>query len=185
MEDNFFELVSSQMAKVSESLKKEFSAIRSNRVSANFLDNVKVNCYGQDVPISNVASISILDSSTLVANVWEQGNVANVDAGIRSANLGLNPRVEGNKLFIAFPPLTQERRNDLIKLCKKKLEERKISLRNIRRDNNEKLKKEQKEGLLSEDELKKANDEIQKLTDETIATLEQIFSTKKQDLETV
>lgn len=185
MEDNFFEVVSSQMSKVVDSLKKEFSTIRSNRVSANFLDGIKVNCYGQDMSIANVASVSILDSSTLVASVWEQGNVASVDAAIRSANLGLNPRVEGTKLFISFPPLTKERRDELIKLCKKKLEERKISLRNIRRDNNEKLKKEQKECIISEDELKQASDEIQKMTDNTVSELEQVFSTKKKDLETV
>ena len=183
--EELVEQTKAKMQKCIEGLLREFAAIRSGRVSPNLLDNIQIDLYGQSTPISSAASVTVSDSTTLLVTIWDVSNVNAVDTAIRSSSLGLNPRVEGNKLYIALPPLTAERRQEFIKISKQKAENYKVSVRNIRRDANDELKKAEKNNEMSEDDLKRETQAIQNMTDEFIAKVDSSFANKKKDLETV
>jgi ribosome recycling factor len=146
------------------------------------LDGVRVEVYGQKMPISQLATVSIPEPQMINVQVWDKGNVGAVDQAIRTSDLNLNPQVDGQLLRIAIPKLTEERRKELIKVLKTIAEKAKVSIRNIRRDSLEELKKEQKDNNLSEDDLKKNSNEVQKITDHKINEIDKKLSDKEVEI---
>ena len=173
----------SQMQKALENLHREMASIRTGRATPTLLDRVRVNVYGQSMPLNAVSTISVAQAKTLVVTVWDANNVKAVDAAIRQSDLNFNPRIDGNKLFVILPDLSAERRQELIKIGARKAEETKVSIRNIRRQANEELKSLEQEKKIPEDELKENLNDIQKLTDQFVAEVETSFLKKKQELE--
>jgi len=161
---------------------KELSTIRTGRANPKMLDSIKVDSYGQKMPISQVATISVPEPQMINVQVWDKGNVTAVDNAIRTSDLNLNPLIDGQLLRIAIPKLTEERRKELIKILKSIAEKAKVSIRNIRRDSLEELKKDQKDNSLSEDDLKKNSAEVQKLTDLKIADIEKKLNEKEVEI---
>jgi len=146
------------------------------------LDGVRVEVYGQKMPISQLATVSIPEPQMINVQVWDKSNVSAVDQAIRTSDLNLNPLVDGQLLRIAIPKLTEERRKELIKVLKTIAEKAKVAIRNIRRDSLEELKKEQKDNNLSEDDLKKNSNEVQKITDLKIAEIDKKLSEKEVEI---
>jgi ribosome recycling factor len=164
------------------SYSKELSTIRTGRANPKMLDGVRVDVYGQKMPISQLATVSIPEPQMINVQLWDKANVGAVDQAIRTSDLNLNPLVDGQLLRIAIPKLTEERRKELIKVLKTIAEKAKVAIRNIRRDSLEELKKEQKDKNLSEDDLKKNSNEVQKITDLKIAEIEKKLSEKEVEI---
>jgi ribosome recycling factor len=171
-----------RMDKSVVALKEEFASLRTGRASASLLDQVMVEAYGSTTPLNAVASISVPEPRQINVNVWDRGVVVSVEKAIRNSGLGLNPVVEGQNLRIPIPPLTEERRKDLVKIAGKYAEQQKVAVRNIRRDANDDLKKAEKASAISEDELKKMETEVQKMTDEAIKRVDEALKTKEQEI---
>jgi ribosome recycling factor len=171
-----------RMDKTVAALKDEFGSLRTGRASAGLLDQVMVEAYGATVPISQVAAVSVPEPRSLTVSVWDKSVVVSVDKAIRAAGLGLNPVVEGQNLRVPVPPLTEERRRDLAKLAGKYAEQQRIAVRNVRRDTIDELKKAQKDGILTEDELKKLSDEVQAFTDAAIKRVDEMLKTKEHEI---
>ena len=163
-------------------LKEEFSGLRTGRANAGLLEPVRVEAYGSASPLTAVAAISVPEPRMISVNVWDKGMVGAVEKAIRNANLGLNPIVDGQTLRIPVPPLTEERRKDLVKLAGKYAEQQKISVRNVRRDANDDLKKAEKAGEISQDEQKKMETDVQKDTDAAIKRIDEALKTKEQEI---
>jgi ribosome recycling factor len=161
---------------------KELSTVRTGRANPKMLDSIKVEVYGQKMPISQLATVSIPEPQMINVQVWDKANVSTVDQAIRTSDLNLNPQVDGQLLRIAIPKLTEERRKELIKVLKTIAEKAKVAIRNIRRDSLEELKKEQKDKNLSEDDLKKNSNEVQKITDLKIAEIDKKLSEKEVEI---
>ena len=161
---------------------KELSTVRTGRANPKMLDGVRVEVYGQKMPISQLATVSIPEPQMINVQVWDKANVSAVDQAIRTSDLNLNPLVDGQLLRIAIPKLTEERRKELIKVLKTIAEKAKVAIRNIRRDSLEELKKEQKDKKLSEDDLKKNSNEVQKITDLKIAEIDKKLSEKEVEI---
>ena len=164
------------------SYSKELSTVRTGRANPKMLDGVRVEVYGQKMPISQLATVSIPEPQMINVQVWDKANVSAVDQAIRTSDLNLNPLVDGQLLRIAIPKLTEERRKELIKVLKTIAEKAKVAIRNIRRDSLEELKKEQKDKNLSEDDLKKNSNEVQKITDLKIAEIDKKLSDKEVEI---
>ena len=164
------------------SYSKELSTIRTGRANPKILDGVRVEVYGQKMPISQLATVSVPESQMINVQVWDKANVGAVDQAIRTSDLNLNPLVDGQLLRIAIPKLTEERRKELIKVLKTIAEKAKVAIRNIRRDSLEELKKEQKDNNLSEDDLKKNSNEVQRITDFKIAEIDKKLSEKEVEI---
>ena len=171
-----------RMDKSVAALKEEFSGLRTGRANAGLLEPVRVEAYGSTSPLTAVAAISVPEPRMITVNVWDKGMVVSVEKAIRNANLGLNPIVDGQTLRIPVPPLTEERRKDLVKLAGKYAEQQKISVRNVRRDANDDLKKAEKAGEISQDEQKKMETEVQKETDGAIKRIDEALKTKEQEI---
>lgn len=163
-------------------LLSELKGIRAGRATPSFLDNVIVEAYGSDMPLNQVASVSAQDSKLLVVQVWDKQVVKSVEKAINNASLGVNASAEGQLVRVPIPPLSEERRKDLVKLASKYAEQTKIAIRNIRRDGIEEIKKLEKSKDISEDEMHKASDEIQKITDEFIKNVETALSKREQEI---
>ena len=163
-------------------LKEEFSGLRTGRANAGLLEPVRVEAYGSASPLTAVAAISVPEPRMISVSVWDKGMVVAVEKAIRNANLGLNPIVDGQTLRIPVPPLTEERRKDLVKLAGKYAEQQKISVRNVRRDANDDLKKAEKAGEISQDEQKKMETEVQKDTDAAIKRIDETLKTKEVEI---
>ena len=161
---------------------KELSTVRTGRANPKMLDGVRVEVYGQKMPISQLATVSIPEPQMINVQVWDKANVSAVDQAIRTSDLNLNPLVDGQLLRIAIPKLTEERSKELIKVLKTIAEKAKVAIRNIRRDSLEELKKEQKDKNLSEDDLKKNSNEVQKITDLKIAEIDKKLSEKEVEI---
>ena len=164
------------------SYSKELSTIRTGRANPKMLDSVRVDVYGQKMPISQLASVSIPEPQMINVQVWDKANVGAVDQAIRTSDLNLNPLVDGQLLRIAIPKLTEERRKELIKVLKTIAEKAKVAIRNIRRDSLEELKKDQKDNNLSEDDLKKNSNEVQKITDLKISEIDKKLGEKEVEI---
>jgi len=164
------------------SYSKDLSTVRTGRANPKMLDGVRVEVYGQKMPISQLATVSVPEAQMINIQVWDKANTSAVDQAIRTSDLNLNPLVDGQLLRIAIPKLTEERRKELIKILKTIAEKAKIAIRNIRRDSLEELKKEQKNINLSEDELKKNSNEVQKITDFKIAEIDKKLSEKEAEI---
>lgn len=168
-----------------EALQKEFSGLRTGRASASLLDPVIVDMYGSKMPLNQVGTISVPESRLISVQVWDASAVKSVEKAIRDAGLGLNPMPDGNNIRIPIPDLNEERRKELTKIAGKYSETARISVRNVRKDGMDAVKKMEKDGDISEDELKRLSDEVQKLTDDTIKEIDTLLSDKESDIMTV
>ena len=171
-----------RMDKAVGALKDEFAGLRTGRANAGLLDPVQVEAYGSTSPLNAVAAISVPEPRMITVSVWDKGMVVSVEKAIRSAGLGLNPVVDGQTLRIPIPPLTEERRRDLVKLAGKYAEQQKIAVRNVRRDANDDLKKAEKASDISQDEQKKMEAEVQKDTDAAIKRIDEMMKVKEAEI---
>jgi ribosome recycling factor len=172
----------SRMSKTVDSLRQELTRIRTGKANPALLDNIRVRCYEQEMPLKQVASIAVPDPRQIVVQPWDKSILSQIEKAIQKADLGLNPHSDGSFLRIPIPSLTEERRRDLVKAVKKMVEESKIALRNIRRDAIEQLKSGEKDGEFSEDESRRAQDKVQDLIDEKTSDLEDILKRKEQEI---
>jgi ribosome recycling factor len=163
-------------------LKHSFGGLRTGRASAALLDPVKVDAYGSSMPLSQVGSVNVPDAKMLVIQVWDKGMVSSVEKAILNAGLGLTPNVDGQLIRLSIPELTEERRKDLVKKANEYSENARIAVRNIRRNGVDSYKKQEKEKLISEDELKSYTEEIQKITDSYIENVDSLLSAKSKDI---
>ena len=171
-----------RMDKAIESLKKDIAGIRTGRASLGIFEGITVDYYGTPTPINQVATMSVPESRLIIMQPWDPKIIAEIEKAILKSDLGLNPSNDGNIIRIAIPPLTEERRKQIIKQVHKRVEEAKIAVRNIRRDSNDEVKKLEKEKKMSEDDAKKTLEEIQKLTDSYIKRTDEINSHKEKEL---
>ena len=171
-----------RMDKAVQALKEEFASLRTGRASANLLDQVTVDAYGSQMPLNQVASISVPEPRSITVNVWDRGLAVSVEKAIRNAGLGLNPVVEGQNLRIPIPPLTEERRRELAKVAGKYAEQQKIAVRNVRRDAMDDLKKAEKDNVITQDEHRRMDVEVQKLTDDAVKRVDEALKTKEQEI---
>ena len=174
-----------KMDKTIQSFKKDLASIRTGRANASMLDMIKVDVYGQMMPINQLATVSVPEARLISVQVWDQSNIKAVDASIQKSDLGINPQIDGSVLRLRIPDLTEERRKDLIKVLKTIGEKNKVSIRNIRREGNDELKKLIKDKKISEDENKVFEKNIQKVTDDHIANIEKILSEKEKEIHQV
>ena len=171
-----------KMEKTIQSLKKDISTLRTGRANSSMLDMIKIDVYGQQMPINQVATISVPEARMISVQVWDQSNVTLVDSAIKKSDIGVNPQIDGQLIRIRIPDLTEERRKDLIKVLKNISEKNKVSIRNIRREANEEIKKLEKEKKISEDENKIFEKNIQKTTDNFIENIEKISADKEIEI---
>ncbi len=172
----------SRMGKSVDSLRNELVKIRTGRAHPSLLDQIMVDYYGTDTPINQVANVTVEDSRTLAVAPWEKQMVAVVEKAILNSGLGLNPSTAGNLIRIPMPPLTEERRRELVKVVKNEGENAKIAIRNIRRDANSDFKDLLKEKEISEDESRQAEDTIQKYTDKFVTSVDEVITVKEKEL---
>ena len=173
---------SSKMDKSTQSLKKDISTLRTGRANANMLDTIKVDVYGQLMPIEQLATVSVPEARLISVQVWDKANTALIDSSIQKSELGINPQVDGQIIRLRIPDLTEERRKDLIKVLKNMGEKGKVEIRNIRREENEDLKKKLKEKIISEDDNENFEKNIQKLTDTNIENIDKILIEKEKEI---
>ena len=171
-----------KMAKSIEAFKGDLHKIRTGRAHPGLLDQVQVDYYGQLLPISQVANVTLLDARTISVQPWEKGMAAKIERAIRESELGLNPSSQGELLRVPMPALTEERRKELTKVVRHAGEEAKIAVRSVRREGNEHLKKLLKDKVASEDEERRAQDEVQRLTDRTIAEIDRLVQGKEAEV---
>jgi ribosome recycling factor len=163
-------------------LRKEFSGLRTGRASVNLLDPVMVEAYGQAMPLTQVATVSVPEPRMISVQVWDRSMAKAVDKAIRDAGLGLNPASDGQLIRVPIPPLNEERRIELTKVAGKYAEQAKVAVRNVRRDGMDQLKKMEKDGFISQDEHKKFGADIQALTDATIKRMDESLANKEQEI---
>ncbi len=171
-----------RMEKVLGDLQQEMTHFRTGRASINVLDSVRVDFYGTPTPLNQVAQLHVPEPAMITVQPWDASQISAIEKAIRNADLGLNPSNDGKLIRLPIPPLTEERRRDLAKKLSHVAEERRVGLRNVRRDANDHLKKMSKEKLISEDEERQALDVIQKLTDAQIGKLDQLAKTKEKEI---
>ena len=171
-----------KMKKAIESLKETFNAIRTGRASASIFDKVRVDYYGQKSQLNQVSTISIPEARSIIIQPFDKSLISEIEKAIQAADLGLNPSNDGKVVRIAFPPLTADRRKELVKQAKTDAENYRTQIRNIRRDGNDELKKQQKAGELTEDGFKTETDKLQKLTDKYIAEIQKIYDAKEKEI---
>jgi ribosome recycling factor len=173
---------SARMEKTLSSLKEELNSIRTGRASASIFDKVRVNYYGNKSPLNQVATVSIPEARTIVVSPFDKSLISEIEKAIQVADLGLNPSNDGKVIRISIPPLTADRRKELVKQAKAIAENYRTTIRNIRRDGNEDLKKQQKNGDITEDGLKIETDSLQKLTDKYIGEINTIYEAKEKEI---
>lgn len=171
-----------KMSKSIDSMLHEFNSIRTGRANSALLDSVKIDYYGSLMPINQVAGVTTPDARMILVQPWEKNMVGPIEKAIREANLGFNPANDGNVIRVPIPPLNEERRKEMAKLVKKYGEDAKVAIRNIRRDGNEKLKKLEKEKLITEDHLKSSEVDMQKLTDKFIKEVDTHVASKEKEI---
>ena len=172
----------SRMEKTIEAMKNDLAGLRAGRAHASLLDGVMVEAYGNLTPISQVGTIGVPDARTLSVSVWDKGLAKSVEKALRESDLGLNPMSDGQMIRIPIPPLSEERRRELVKIAGKYAEQGKIAIRNIRRDAMDDVKKMKKDSLISEDDEKKYNNDIQKWTDDAVKKIDEQYEAKEKDI---
>ncbi len=182
MKDEILSEMRQKMEKTLDSLAREFKKMRTGRASVSILDGIKVECYGSQMRLNQIASISNPESRLLTIQPWDQSIMGNIEKSILKSGLGLTPMNDGKLIRISIPPLTEERRKELAKVAKKMAEESKIIIRNHRREANEMLKELKNEGEISEDEMYKHQDKVQKTTDEFIGKTDEIRKEKEDEI---
>lgn len=165
-----------------ETLRKEFAGLRTGRASAQMLDPVTVDAYGSSMPLNQVATVSVPEPRMILVQVWDRGMTKAVEKAIRDSGLGLNPQGEGTSIRVPIPELNQERRKELAKVAARYTEEARVAVRNVRRDGMDRLKKMQKDGDLTEDELKTWSDKVQALTDSHIKKIDESLAAKEKEI---
>ncbi len=182
MLEDVYKETRTRMKKSLAKLEKELAAIRTGRASTALLEDIRVTYYGTPTPLNQLATISVPEARLITIQPWDKSIIKEIEKAISHSDLGLNPSSDGNVIRITFPPLTEERRKELVKVVKKIGEEYKIAIRNIRRDSNEEVKEMEKEKLVSEDESKRALKEIQKITDEFIKKVDELLEAKEKEI---
>lgn len=171
-----------KMNHVIELTKKDFAAVRTGRATPALLDRVHVEYYGTPTPITQMANVSVPDARTLMIQPWDKTSLGSIEKAISKSDLGLVPNNDGSVIRINIPMLTEERRKDLVKLVRKEAEEKKVAVRNLRRDANETVKAKEKAKIFTEDETKKGQDDIQKLTDKFITEVDKLLAAKEKEI---
>jgi ribosome recycling factor len=171
-----------RMDKAIVALKDEFGSLRTGRANSSLLDQITVDAYGSTMPINQVGAVSVPEPRSITVSVWDKALVVSVEKAIRNSGLGLNPVVEGQNLRIPIPPLTEERRKEMVKLASRYAEQQRIAVRNVRRDANDDLKKAEKDGAINQDELKRMETEVQKITDEAVRRVDEALKTKEHEI---
>lgn len=174
-----------RMKKSTENLSRELAQINAGRANSNLLAGVQVGYYGAPTPVQQLASINVPEARLLVVSPYDKTSLADIEKAIIAANLGVNPTSDGDVIRIMVPALTEERRKEIVKEVKKTGENAKVSIRNIRRDANDTLKRQEKDGDISEDELRNGSDEVQKITDSSIKEIDQLVADKEKDIMSV
>jgi len=170
------------MEKSIEAMKREFSTLRTGKVTTAVVDHVKVDYYGTLTPINQVGNVIAQDATTISITPWEKGLLGAIEKAIQEANIGVNPNNDGDFIKLFFPPMTVDQRHEIVKQAKAMSEKAKVAIRNIRKDANDKVKKLEKEKEISEDELKKGLDQVQKVTDSFVAKIEETLASKEADI---
>jgi len=182
MIDEIYEETRENMGKSVNALKSEFNKVRTGRASASILDGIRVDYYGTLTPLNQMATLGVPESRLITIQPWDVTVIKDIEKAILKSDLGLTPSSDGKIIRIAIPPLTEERRKELVKVVYKMCEDHKIAVRNIRRDSNDMLKGLKKEGEISEDEAFKAQDQVQKITDEQIKRIDEITKEKEKEI---
>lgn len=183
MTDQLFADAKARMERAVDAMRREFAKIRTGKATVSLLDGVKVEAYGSTVPLRQVANISVPEARLLVVQPWDKKIIGDVEKAIRSADLGLNPSNNGTLIRVPIPPLTEERRKEMVRYVHKLAEEGRVAIRNVRRDVNEILRQRQKDGQISEDEFHRAHDKvIQEMTDERIREVDHVLAVKETEL---
>jgi ribosome recycling factor len=180
--ENVYKDAQTKMTQSVEVLKKEYSTMRTSRATPSLLSRITVSQYGQETPLQHVASVSAPDPKMLVIQPWDKTLLGEIEKAIQKSDLGLNPQNDGNFIRLPIPPLTEERRNDLVKQAKKKAEDYRVAVRNVRRDANDTLKALEKKGEITQDDIKKGLERIQKLTDEYVEQINKVLETKETEI---
>jgi ribosome recycling factor len=171
-----------RMTRSVEVLRHELTKIRTGKASTGLVEQIKVQAYGNEMPITQVASISTPDARTIMITPWDKATLKDIEKALQKSDIGINPSNDGAVIRLILPPLTEERRKDLVKLVKKYVEDDKVAIRNVRRDANEHIKRLEKAHEVSEDESHKSQDEIQKLTEKHIKELDHLFELKEKEV---
>ena len=171
-----------RMEKALAAQERDFSKLRTGRASTALVDGIKADYYGTPTPISQMASVSVPDSRTVSIQPWDKGGISIIEKAILKSDLGLTPVNDGKVIRIMIPPLTEDRRKELVKVARKYTEEAKVAVRNVRRDANDSLKKLEKDKTITEDEQKRATDDVQKLTDKFVAEVDKRCATKEKEI---
>ena len=171
-----------RMKKAVEALQHEFNTLRTGRASSALFDKIRVEYYGNPTPLNQVATISVPEARLVVIQPWDKSIIGDIEKAIQKSELSVNPNNDGKVIRISIPPLTEERRKEFVKIAKNMAEQNRVSLRNTRRDANDELKKAEKDGTISEDDLKRAEDDVQKLTDSYVAQVNEQLEEKEKEI---
>lgn len=182
MIDEIFEDLKDRMGKSIESLKREYSRLRTGRASISLLDGIRVSYYDTPTPLNQMASLAVPEPRLIVIQPWDKTAIEDIEKAILKSELGLTPMNDGKVIRISIPPLTEERRKELVKVARKMSEENKVSIRNIRRDANEMLKDLKKEKEITEDDLYRSQEEVQKATDQFISQVDELCAAKEKEI---
>ena len=182
MLNEIYNQTKTSMTKTIDSLKRDFSTLRSGKVSISILDNIRVDYYGTPTPLNQVGSVIATDATTIVVTPWEKTLLKEIEKSIQEANIGVNPNNDGEVIKLFFPPMTQEQRKEVAKEAKAMGEKAKVGIRNVRQDSNNAIKKLEKDKEITEDISKKVQDEIQKYTDEFVKKIDEMVKTKEEEV---
>jgi ribosome recycling factor len=180
--EDLFEDAERRMKGAVTALRQDLGSIRAGRASAALLDRIQVEYYGSPTPINQVATISVPEARLMIIQPWDRKMLTDIEKAIQKSDLGINPNNDGQVIRLVIPPMSEERRRDLVKSLHKKLDEHKVAVRNIRRDIHDKLRDREKKKEVSEDELKRSNDKLQKLTDRYIEEMDKVGKAKEQEI---
>ena len=171
-----------RMTKSIDALKRELSTLRTGRATPSLLDNINVDYYGTSTPLNQLASISAPDAQAIIIQPWDKGSILDIEKSLSTSDLGFNPSNDGNQITVPIPPLTQERRLEIVRLLKKKIEDGKVSIRNVRRDSVDRLRKLEKDKSISQDDSRRGQDQIQKSTDSYTKLIDDISKAKEGEI---
>jgi ribosome recycling factor len=182
MIEEVFSEMKERMAKAIEALKRDYSRLRTGRASLSLLDGIRVSYYNTPTPLNQMASLAVPEPRLIVIQPWDKSVIGEIEKAILKSELGLTPMNDGKVIRIAIPPLTEERRKDLVKVARKMAEETKVAVRNIRRDGNELLKEFKQEKEITEDDLYRSQEEVQKITDQFISQVDEVCAAKEKEI---
>ena len=171
-----------RMTKSIDALKRELSTLRTGRATPSLVDNIHVDYYGTSTPLNQLASVSAPDAQAIIIQPWDKGSIQDIEKSLSTSDLGFNPSNDGNQITVPIPPLTQERRFEMVRLLKKKIEDGKVSVRNVRRDSVERLRKLEKDKSISQDDSRRGQDQIQKATDSYTKLIDDISKAKEDEI---